>query len=178
MNEHIISEVNEADIVTTFESVIKGVLNNLRILPMYAYYDDCYQVGLIKLFEAIKDYPADLNTEEELYRFGGYAFIKIKWAVIDECRRVKRHQLKEEKMPESYEELTYQWCHSIENQLIEDIDLAHFLLWLTPREQDYLNLFLKHRSITQVANAMGISRKTVYVIRQKVAEKYELFQGK
>lgn len=177
MNEHLITEVNEADIVCTFESIIKGVLNSLRIIPTYAYYDDCYQIGLIKLFEAIKDYPYDLQTEEGLYRFGGYAFVKIKWGVIDECRKVKRYNLREEKLPESYEELAYQCYHRIEDELIEEIDLAHFLLWLTPKEHEYLNLFLTFRNISHVAKTMGLSRKTVYAIRRKIAEKYQLFQG-
>lgn len=176
MNEYLITEVNEADIVCTFESIIKGVLNSLRIIPTYAYYDDCYQIGLIKLFEAIKDYPGDIQTEEGLYRFGGYAFVKIKWAVIDECRKVKRQHLREEKLPENYEEFSYQCYHRIEEEVIAEIDLAHFLLWLTTKEQEYLNLFLKCRNISQVAKTMGISRKTVYEIRRKIAEKYQLFQ--
>lgn len=170
-----IDEQNELDFVTTFQSLITGVLNNLRILPCYSYYDDCYQIGLIKLFEACKEYPGDFHTECGLYQFSGYAFMKIKWGVIDECRKFQRYKDREEKLPECYEELSMICNDRMEDELTSNIDLANFLLWLTDQEQLYLNLFFKYRNISKVALEMGVSRKTVYEIRKRIAVKYQCF---
>lgn len=170
-----INELDQYDFVETFGGLITGVLNNLGIKKTASHYDDCYQIALIKLFQAADDYPGDLLDEEGLYQFSGYAFTRIKWAVLDECRRMNRIGQREEDLPETYQELDVFGDKGIEDQLIDQIDLAHFIQWLDDREVLYMNLFYKHGQIAKVASIMGLSRKTIYKIRKTIANKYLRF---
>lgn len=172
------NEIDQIDFIDTFDSLVKGVLNKLGIYSSASHYDDCYQIALIKLFEAFSIYDGDLADEESLYHFAGFAYTRMKWAVIDACRLNARVASQEEALPESYEELIIA-DDGLEDNLIRRMDLAHFLTWLDDRELIYLNLFYKFGQVSQVAMEMNLSRKTVYKIRHEIAKKYQAFlQGK
>ena len=164
--------MDERDFLLTFQSIIWGVLASLRIHSTASHYDDCYQLGLIKLFAAYEDFPGDFESEEGLYQFGGYAYQKIKWAVIDECRKIKRSADRETDLPMRFEELNIFQTDGIEAGCLARLEMADFIQSLTDQERRYLALYLEYENMTQVAQAMGRSRKTVYQIRKRIAGKY------
>lgn len=171
-----INLLEEEDFVLTFDSIIIGALNACYVSPTYAYYEDCYQIGLIKLFEAYGEFPEAIDTEERIYQFGGYAFVRIKWAITDYCRKIMKQTSSEEKLPEDYE-LT-QSTKRFEEDLLTEVDLERFMHYLNSDEVAYLKAFLKEPNVSKIAKELKVSRKTIYDIRKRIAKKYELMNFK
>ncbi|OJF94709.1 hypothetical protein AX762_07355 [Alkalibacterium sp. 20] len=172
-----LTEELEHDFFFVHQSIVYGVLKKCGISYNHPDYDDYVQVGLMKLVGAYESFPEDLRCEEYLYQFTGYAFQKIRWAIIDEMRRSMRKQEKETVLPE---EMTEWKDPKVDAQTDDWITWELFytmLQCLSVNEQNLLKALVFHqRTVTEVATEFGVSRKTVYGWKKQIARKLAHFE--
>ena len=73
-----------------FEGVIYASLKKLAIHKGKQDYDDFYQLGCLKLFDAYHDFDKDPFDESNRYPFVYYASQRLHWAFLDEMRKLNR----------------------------------------------------------------------------------------
>lgn len=161
----------ENDFFLVHTSIVYGVLKRCNLWQDHPDYDDFVQIGLLKLVESYESYPEDLFSEKGFYSFTGYAFQKIRWAILDELRKQSRMMDREVSLPEDLET----W------KVASETDKEEWAIWellpdmlgqLNPHEQNYLkSAVLENLSVTDIAKKYGVSRKTVYDWKNKVAVK-------
>lgn len=153
----------------------KGVIyQSMKLTGVYKInpdFEDYYQIGCIKLFEAYETCAVDPLSEEHRYQFVKYSGQKLRWAFLDEKRKEKtlteRTEFQSEEILESTPSFDFfEMKIEFEDQLEQLID------HLTDKEL----LFLQERfhfglTMTEIAKKHGVSRKTVHQWRNKVQEK-------
>lgn len=171
-----LAEENERDFFDQYSGMVHGALRRLGVWHMHADYDDFVQQGLLKLVEAYENYPKDLEQEECVKQFGGYAYQKVYWHMIDLMRKQKRQWESEMAWPEDLEGNQPDTQVSIEQNYQEMDLLKNMLPLLTATEQAYLvDAVVNRMSVTEIAQKQGVSRKTVYEWKKKVAVKLACF---
>lgn len=161
----------EVDFFYVHESIVYGAIRRCGISYLHPNYDDYVQIGLLKLVDAYEEFPKDLFQEAYFYQFTGYAFRKIRWAIIDELRRDQRKQENEGSLPETFDE--WQSNSAYEETDFVIWELFHSMLHcLTEKEQMYLTDAVIHQmNVTEIAEKHQVSRKTVYTWKKNVAKK-------
>lgn len=167
-----LTEEKERDFFDQYSGMVHGALKRLGMWRMHPEYEDFVQQGLIKLVEAYETYPRDLEQEEYLKQFGGYAYQRVYWHMIDLLRKQRRKWESEMAWPEDLEGQQPDQHPSIEQGYQEMDLLAQMLPLLTLKEQSYLvDVVVNRLSVTEIAQKQRVSRKTVYAWKKKVAEK-------
>ncbi|EXJ23350.1 hypothetical protein ADIAL_1258 [Alkalibacterium sp. AK22] len=172
-----LSEELEQDFFFVHSGIVYGAVKTCGIRYDHPDYDDLVQTGLIKLVEAYQTYPEDLLQEEYIYQFTGYAFQKVRWALIDELRKTSRQQKRETVLPD-YDSVgeTERGVSMNEDWLVWEL-LPSMLSLLTENEQGYLkDAVIKQLSVTEIASTYGVSRKTVYQWKKRIAVKLDSFK--
>lgn len=156
--------------------IVHGALKKLGVYRSHPDYDDYVQQGLLKLVEAYETFPKDLEQAEYLYQFTGFAYRKVSWHTLDLLRKQKRRSDREMSWPEDLEK-EHPDTHLSFEQAYQDMDLLKEMLpLLTKQEQEYLlDAVVNRLSITEIAEKQGVSRKTVYQLKKRVAEKLNHF---
>lgn len=85
-----LTEEKEQEFFDQYSGMVHGALKRLGMWRMHPEYEDFVQQGLIKLVEAYETYPRDLEQEEYLKQFGGYAYQRVYWHMIDLLRKQRR----------------------------------------------------------------------------------------
>lgn len=154
------------------DAIVYGALKTCGIPYNHPDYEDYVQIGRLKLVEAYEAFPNDLLQEEGFYRFTGYAFQKVKWGILDEIRILVRRVERETAMPENFEPMIVDDRFKLDEDVLMWDLYTKMLAGLTEVEQTYLNDAVIHQlSVTAIAKKRGVSRKTVYAWRKRVAEK-------
>ncbi|MBM6615352.1 sigma-70 family RNA polymerase sigma factor [Desemzia sp. RIT804] len=167
-----LTEENERDFFDQYSGMVHGTLKRLGVWHSHADYDDFVQQGLLKLVEAYENYPKDFEQMECAKQFGGYAYQKVYWHMIDLLRKQKHKWEREMAWPEDLEANQPDIQMSIEQSYQEMDLLKNMLPLLTKKEQAYLvDAVVNRLSVTEIAQKQGVSRKTVYEWKKKVAEK-------
>ena len=166
----------EDDFFFVHESIVHGVLKRCSIWFDHPNYDDYLQIGLLKLVEAYEIFPKDLFNETYFYQFTGFAFQKIRWAIVDElCKKSRKAGFKTG-LPEdldSFQTLTFS---DNEDWIVWEL-FPSMLNCLSKSEQSYLkDAVLEQLSVTDIARKHSVSRKTVYGWKKKVGHKLEHFK--
>lgn len=157
-----------------YEGIVYKVLKDLSIHRLHLSYDDLLQNGRIKLFEAYEEMiQSDLFPEG----FVGYAYRKIRWALLDILRKEQKHQQTQAAWTDELNELLpsggitlidhiceVEWIHSLWKQLT---DLEKLLVF---------DLVFLQLSVTDAAKKQNISRKTIYARRQKIQSKLAVWK--
>lgn len=172
-----LTEEMEADFFYVHDSIIYGALKKCGITWNHASYDDYKQIGLLKLVEAYEEFPESLFEEEQFYQFTGYAYRKVRWAIIDEIRKEQKQAERFHSLPDQYEE----WSSLTVGDGMDEWtvwELFHSMLWcLSKKEQAYLkDSVLEQLTITEIAAKYGVSRKTVYIWKKSVGKKLSHFR--
>lgn len=154
------------------DAIVYGALKICQIPYNHPDYEDYVQIGRLKLVEAYESFPKDLMEEESFYQFTGYAFQKVKWGILDEIRIMVRRAERETPMPDDWEPMVVDERFTMDSDVVMSDVYQSMLACLTEVEQDYLNDAVSHQlSVTDIAKKRGVSRKTVYAWRARVAEK-------
>lgn len=166
---------HELDFFSQYEGVVYGVLKRLAIHQLHPHYDDFAQIGRLKLVEAYEAYPDDPFQELNRGRFVGYAFTKIRWAIIDEIRRQNRYADHEQGWDDSLDHIlsTAEICH-LENVLEQEWLIEVFKPLCANERRLIVDLCFHHLSITAIAKKEGVSRKTIYQRRNRIKEKLQI----
>lgn len=165
-------EEKEQDFFDQYAGMVHGALKRLGVWHTHPDYDDFVQQGLLKLVEAYETYPKDLEQAEYLKQFGGYAYQKVYWHMIDLLRKQKRKWESEMAWPEDLEGQHPDTHLSIEQGYQEMELLAQMLPLLTKKERAYLvDAVVNQMNVTEIAQKQGVARKTVYVWKKQVAVK-------
>jgi len=167
-----LTEEMAADFFFVHDAIVYGALKKCQIPYNHPDYEDYVQMGRLKLVEAYEIFPKDLTEEEAFYQFTGYAFQKVKWGVLDEIRVMVRRAEREVSMPEDFEPMVVDDRSLVDAEIVMQDVYQSMLKCLTEVEQTYLNdAVILQLSVTDIAKKRGVSRKTVYAWRQRVAEK-------
>ena len=164
----------ELEFFVQFEGVVFGVLKRLTIHPLNPHYDDFTQIGRLKLVEAYEMYRDDPFIEDNRGRFVGYAFTKIRWAIIDEIRKQSLRQEREQVWDESFDHTLPASDEEILEFILENEWLQEVLDPLTEKERQLvIVLCISNMTITAIAKKERVSRKTIYQRRNKIKEKLQ-----
>lgn len=172
----LLSEEKERAFFDQHAGIVHGALKKLGVYRSHPDYDDFVQQGLLKLVEAYETFPEDLEQEAFLYQFTGYAYKKVRWHMLDLLRKQQRKWNYEMPWPDEVAMEQPDTQLSFE-QSYQDMDLLKEMLpLLTKNEQAYLlDAVVKQLSVTEIAAKQGVSRKTVYQWKKRVAEKLNHF---
>ena len=156
-----------------FEGVIYAALKSIHLYRSNQRFEDFYQLGCIKLFEAYEACADDPLIETNRYQFVNFAKQRIRWAFLDEIRKEKRVSDHEDFSEEN--ETTYgTTLNEFENDVVLQDMLDKLNKHLTAREKAFLEDRLYYAmNMTAIAKKHGVSRKTVHVWRNKVKDKAE-----
>ena len=153
-----------------FEGVIYASLKKLAIHKGKQDYDDFYQLGCLKLFDAYHDFDKDPFDETNRYPFVYYASQRLHWAFLDEMRKENRRIERVEADSDDITDLASE--DPAFDELVFADQLAHLMALLSPKERLFLaDRLLGQLSITAIAKKHAVSRKTVYRWRQSLQKK-------
>ena len=168
----VLTEEMADDFFFIHDAIVYGALKKCSIPYNHPDYEDYVQIGRLKLVEAYESFPKDLLEEKSFYQFTGYAFQKVKWGILDEIRILVRRAERETAMPEDWEPMVIDNVAAVEPDVVMWDMYSKMLSGLSEVEQTYLNDAVVHQlSVTAIAKKRGVSRKTVYTWRKRVAEK-------
>lgn len=155
-----------------YGGVVYGAIKRLGIRRAHPDFEDYVQEGLLALDKAYETFPKELETEEDWVPFGGFAYRKVRWRIVDELRRKKKQTDREAELPEAFEALIPNADAELESDLIEREGMLDVLHLLNEEEQLYvLDVVVRGKTPTQMAETHGVSRKTIYKRRKRIAEK-------
>lgn len=164
------------DFFFVHSSLVYGAMKKCGISRSNQNYDDLVQIGLLTLVKVYEQFPEDLYQEEYFYQFTGFAFQKIRWAIIDELRKYQLRKEREETVSEFFDEGDESVRDKNEDWLVWQL-FPSMLECLAPSEQIYLKeTVLNQLSITEIARKHKVSRKTVYQWKKRTAQKLNHFK--
>lgn len=167
----ILTEELAEDFFFVHEGLVYGALKKCGINRLHQNYDDFVQIGLWTLVRVYEQFPDDLTQEEYYYQFTGFAFQKIRWAIIDEIRKDQLKKEREQVVAEFFEEDVGCTSESNEDWLVWQL-LPSMLNCLAPAEQNYLkDTVFNQLSVTEIAKKYEVSRKTVYQWKKRTGIK-------
>ena len=165
---------NELAFFEQYEGVVFGVLKQLTIHPLSAYYDDLTQIGRLKLVESYEKYPDDPFEEEHRGRFVGFAFTRIRWGIIDEIRKQNLREQREQIWDESFDHTLTNSDDCLLEGALENEWLQEILEPLNAKEQRLvIDLCIYNLTITAIAKKEKVSRKTIYQRRNSIKQKLQ-----
>lgn len=158
-------------LLSQYNGVIYQAMKQTGIYKSSPDFEDFYQIGCMKLFEAYQTCSEDPLSEEHRYQFVKYSGQKLRWAFLDQKRKDKVHAERIEFDSEEQLEHVPSFDY-FETDLEFQEQVAQLINSLTTREF----LFLKERfylglTITEIAKKHNVSRKTVHQWRNKLQEK-------
>ena len=162
-----LTEKGMEQVLEEYGGVIYAALKSMGMYRSHQNFDDYYQLGCLKLFDAYASCAKDPLLEENRYAFVNYALQRVKWAFLDEKRRERK--LADHEESESEEETGG-------NEFVDDVALVvlveKILLLLSPKEQNFLvDRFYYGLDMSAIAKKRGVSRKTVHAWRNNVQKK-------
>lgn len=156
--------------------IVHGVLKKLTVPRTHPDYEDFVQQGLVKLVEAYEIFPNDPERPENRYPFGGFAYTRIRWHLLDLLRKQHKSTTKECSFPNHFADLIPEKTPPFEETIADMELLKEMLDLLSENERHYLTDFIIYGlSVTEIAKKNGVSRKTVYQWKKKTAQKLEHF---
>ncbi|AZP04965.1 sigma-70 family RNA polymerase sigma factor [Jeotgalibaca ciconiae] len=166
-----LTEQNMQQLLDQYEGVVYSAMKKVGIYKRHPSFDDFYQIGCIKLFEAYETCEKDPLLEEHRHQFVYYASQRLQWAFLDEMRRDKKRFEKEEWQSDE-QIMSFSLPNEFEENMFLKEQLYYLLALLSPNEYAFLyDRFCLNLSVTKIATKHGVSRKTVYQWRKKLQEK-------
>ncbi|MGP6140273.1 sigma-70 family RNA polymerase sigma factor [Jeotgalibaca sp. A127] len=157
-----------------YEGVIYNELKKMGIYKKFQDFDDYYQLGCIKLFDAFITCEVDALKEEHRYQFVKYAGQRLRWAFLDQKRR-DRNLLNHEDQEDDFQMLLTQPFE--ENVAFMDVFMA-LMNQLTPKEKLFIqDRFIGGLNMSEIATKRGVSRKTVHMWRKGIQEKAQFLKN-
>lgn len=172
-----LSKELETDFFEIHQVIVYGCLRTLNISVNSPFYDDLIQIGLLALVEAYETFPKSLRNEETYYQFTGYAFQKVKWRMLDELDRTERMNKKEKSLDKIALDYLMRVKDPNDNETLTFLLLNSMMENLSTNEQDYLyETVINQLTVTEFARKKGVSRKTVYEWKKKIAQKLQNYK--
>lgn len=156
------------------EVVVFGVLKRLNIRPWHHNYQDLVQEGRLEFVAAYQKYPDERTNEKQML---AYIYQSVKWRLLDKLRRSTRINMPI--LRGGVEPLTNL---SFNDGAIEDIEtnliFEKLLAVLTEKEQLLMcGLYQDGKTMSQLADELKVSRKTLYVWRNHIKAKIKPIWG-
>lgn len=154
---------------TNYQGIIYKVMKDLNLTHTRPSYDDLLQYGRIKLYEAYEEKKQETDFPEG---FVGYAYRKIRWALLDMLRKEQKHQLTHAPWLEELNELLPSSDVPFFDRVYESEWIEQLGSQLEVNEKNIIyDLVFLQLSVTETAKKHGVSRKTVYTWRKKIQAK-------
>ncbi|GEK90975.1 sigma-70 family RNA polymerase sigma factor [Alkalibacterium kapii] len=165
------------DFLFVHESLVYGVLKACHVGYTQAYYDDYVQIGRLNLIQAYEVFPEDLREEQNYYRFTGFAYQRVRWAILDELRKAAKERERESGVIDtSVFEAPMSNDRSEESVVYWELFQSMFAC-LNEQEKEYLeDAVILRLNVSAMAKKYGVSRKTVYQWKQRVGKKLAHFR--
>lgn len=156
-----------------YEGVIYHELKKIGLYRHAQDFDDYYQLGCLKLFDAFETCEVDALDEANRYQFVKYAGQKIRWAFLDQIRR-DRNLFENEEPEDEFQQLLAQ-------PFEEDVQFMDVFMTLMNQLSGKEKLYIQDRfvsglNMSEIATKRGVSRKTVHMWRKGIQEKAQFLK--
>lgn len=173
MKELLRSEEWVGYLLDVYEDLVESCLIRCGVHRRHSHRADLSQLAQMTLIRCVEQYRDNLVTEEAIDRFAGFAYQRIRWRLIDEIRRIKKCQVREQLLDdEHWRRLDRgQSGHSFQKNIeVEEIYQAIYSR-LSIRGQKYLyGAFQLGMTPTEMCQYYGVSRQTIYNWRREVQD--------
>lgn len=159
--------------------LIFGVLKNLQISYQHPLYDDSLQVARESFVKSALRYQKPLEKAAQDPQFGSYAFTTVRFAVLRELKKQRRHSETQLNMLDDPNEETSRYEVADPNPLQKMYEVEWFqslAKYLNEREWEVLNALYTYQTVKDAAEALGCSRRTILRHRQSIAAKLSPIQ--
>lgn len=165
------------DFLFVHESVVYGVLRACHVSYTQVHFDDYLQIGRLTLVNAYEVFPDPLGYEENYYRFTGFAYQRVRWAILDECRKATKERERACALPDA-SLLEEGFLIDSREEAVVCADLFQAMLCcLNEQEKKYVeDAVTLGLSVTAIAKKYGVSRKTVYQWKKRIGKKLAHFK--
>lgn len=162
--------------------VIYGVLKQLHVSPLTAYFEDLVAEGELLFIQAYIDYRRQNEGLDEK-RLMGYAYRKIKWGLLDLLRKEWKQEARiaPPVTDKTGEETEFeQLIMDKDANLVEDYEfwelVREIVMVCSPNERKFLikRLFYGY-SVAEIAQQEGVSRQTVNYWKNRLKQKCQCF---
>lgn len=154
------------------ERLVRIALAKLHLPANYRYQPDFYQEGCLAYAQAYVTFPGPPDADRD--HFYAYAYRRIHWRLLD-CYRATLTQVETRECASTDPSTGQPWLVNQADPRADHqfraVELHHD--WaaaraqLTPRQRRYLTLTQHGWTNAEIAQAMGISRTTVYELRRR-----------
>lgn len=152
-----------------------------KYFRLFSVDEDVFQIGMIALWEAIRDFDTTRGT-----KFSTYACIHIYSVIAGYFRKqmAKCRVISSDEVLISLDELYYSDGQETKSDFLEDsnsntimiVELKEFLVtYLSKTEQKILNLRIHGYKQREIGEQLGYSQKQVSRTLQKIKQKYLQF---
>lgn len=121
------------------EQYDKLIKNQIKSLNIYKNYDEYYQIGLIALWKAWKNY------DDRKGKFSAYAYVTVRGSMLEKLRKEAQY---EERFPSFDEQMTDSYFENfLEKELFES-----YLTTLTEKQKTWaIEAIYNEKPLTQIA---------------------------
>lgn len=153
--------MDQEQLYQQYHKLLHYVLSRHHLSPAHEHYSDLYQELYVQLVAVAQNF--DGNPFKDCYRFTAYAKTRLNWWLKDYFKKQKVVTCPLEPQDEP---VTYMDIHQAE----QFMQMAQLLL--TTKEYQFLTYVLEDGiTAAEKAERLGISRKTYYQRKQKLAKK-------
>ena len=165
------------DFLLVHESVVYGVLKACHVAYTQAHFEDYLQIGRLALVNAYEVFPDHLSDEQNYYRFTGFAYQRVRWAILDELRKAAKERERECALPDA-SLLEERFLIDSREEAVVYADLFQAMLaCLNAKEKQYVvDAVISRLSVSAIAKKYGVSRKTVYQWKHRISKKLAHFK--
>ncbi|MGX7107817.1 sigma-70 family RNA polymerase sigma factor [Hutsoniella sourekii] len=158
------------EILDQFEPLLHKTLNSLGIYGFHPDRDDYLQELRLKLIDLALSFQGDLKDLDVARQFVAYSQRGLRWHLINLLK-----QPNADKLDFSDVSIESEWeamgCLDPQDYLTQDL-LSQLRLILNPTEYQIVHLIATDKlTMTQVAEELNLSRKTLYQYRQRIQDK-------
>jgi len=160
------------------ENIARKVSKTLPLAEVGMAEDDCVQLGLLGLVQAARRFDAsdhDLRRASVAARFRSYSYLRIKGAVVDECRRLGGP---ERALPPPTLSLDFESggenlgsFEPLDGSREDWIDFQVAFRGLSRGDKEIAVQMMSGVPYTEIAPALGVSETRMYQIARDIRER-------
>lgn len=144
------------EVLEQYEKLIK---NQIKSLNIYKNYDEYYQIGLIALWKAWKNY------DDSKGKFSAYAYVTVRGSILEKLRKEAQY---EERFPILDEQMTGSYLEDF----LEKVLFESYLTTLTEKQKTWvIEAIYNGKTLAQIASEYETTVEAVKSWRKEALKK-------